>query len=311
MTDPREWKPLRITPADTGTTADVAGMIDYLDATDIDDSLTRHRALLFTGFVVTEPELERVTDRLLARRQSYVHGNSPRSKVGDNIYTSTEFPPEFDISMHNELSYAHTWPSRLLFFCAQPAATGGATPVIHGGLWLAAMDERVRDAFAGGVCYRQYLHGGLGLGKSWQDTFETADRASVEEFLSTSRASWEWTEAGGLRISQVRPAMIDHPVTGEEVWFNQVDQWHPAALGDETMQALMSIVPEDELPQSVAFADGSPIPADCALRVRQIGLELAVDVDWRRGDVLLVDNVAVGHGRRSFTGSRRILVAMS
>jgi len=36
-----------------------------------------------------------------------------------------------------------------------------------------------------------------------------------------------------------------------------------------------------------------------------------VDVDWRTGDVLLVDNVLLAHGRRPFTGDRRVLVAMS
>ena len=41
------------------------------------------------------------------------------------------------------------------------------------------------------------------------------------------------------------------------------------------------------------------------------GLDAAVDVDWNVGDLLLVDNVLVGHGRRPFTGQRRVLVAMS
>ena len=40
-------------------------------------------------------------------------------------------------------------------------------------------------------------------------------------------------------------------------------------------------------------------------------LASAVDVDWRRGDLLLIDNMLVAHGRRPFTGSRRVLVAMS
>jgi hypothetical protein len=176
---------------------------------------------------------------------------------------------------------------------------------------VAALNPQIRAAFKGGVCYRQYLHDGQGLGKSWQDTFETTDHAEVETFLAVGRAAWEWTESGGLKISQTRPATARHPVTGEEVWFCQMDQWHPATLGEETMRELMTIVPEDELPQSVAFADGSPIPAEYAIEVRKLGLELAVNVDWRRGDVLLIDNVAVGHGRRTYTGERRILVSMS
>jgi len=309
--DHRAWQPLEITPEGAATGGGMDGLLGYLESVDLDRLLVEARAVLFSGFGIDEIELEKVTARLLARRQAYVHGNSPRTKVGDNIYTSTEFPAEYDISLHNELSYAHTWPARLLFFCARPAATGGQTSIIHGALWLESLSQELRDAFKDGVCYRQHLHGGMGLGKSWQDTFETDDRADVENFLAASRAAWEWTAAGGLKVSQTRPAIIDHPMTGEAVWFCQMDQWHPATLGEETMRELMAIVPEDELPQSVTFADGTAIPAEYAIEVRDKGLELAVDVAWRRGDVLVIDNVAVGHGRRAFTGSRRILVAMS
>jgi alpha-ketoglutarate-dependent taurine dioxygenase len=290
---------------------DPDGLMKYLDEADVDGLLLEHRALVFRGFDVTEETFERVSSHLLRRREAYVHGNSPRTKVGDNIYTSTEFPPEYDISMHNELSYAHVWPSRLLFCCTRPAKSGGATPVLHGGLWLDAVGTEIRDAFRAGVCYRQYLHGGVGLGKSWQETFETDDPATVDEYLRAGDATWEWTDTGGLKVSQVRPAMIAHPVTGEEVWFSQMDQWHPATLGEETMRELAAIVPEDELPQSVTFADGRPIPAQYATTVRDIGLTLAVDVAWQGGDVLLIDNAAVAHGRRSFSGSRRVLVGMS
>jgi alpha-ketoglutarate-dependent taurine dioxygenase len=306
-----DWQPLEITPESAGVTGDVDGLLRYLSTADIADLLVRHRALVLRGFGVDEERLELVSSRLLRRREAYVHGNSPRTKVGDNIYTSTEFPPEYDISMHNELSYAHTWPARLLFCCAQPALTGGATPVIHGALWLESLSPEIRRDFEPGVCYRQYLHGGLGLGKSWQDTFETRDRSEVEAFLAAGDATWEWTGSGGLKVSQTRPATARHPVTGQQVWFCQVDQWHAATLGEETMRELMAIVPEDELPQSVTFADGSPIPADYAIEVRETGLKLAVDVGWQRGDLLLIDNVAVGHGRRAYTGARRILVSMS
>jgi hypothetical protein len=35
------------------------------------------------------------------------------------------------------------------------------------------------------------------------------------------------------------------------------------------------------------------------------------DVPWRRGDLLLIDNMLTAHGRRPCTGDRRVLVAMS
>jgi hypothetical protein len=209
------------------------------------------------------------------------------------------------------LSYASRYPSRLLFYCEQAPATGGATPVVDGAGWLAALDDEVRTAFAGGVRYRQNLHNGLGFGKSWQQTFETDSRTDIERFLGESGAEWEWRSDGGLRVEQRGPATIVDERTGSEVWFNQADQWHAAGLGDDTAAALAAIMSEDDMPQSVAFADGSPVPVEYVTQIRERGLAEAVDVSWSQGDLMLIDNVLVGHGRRPFTGPRRVLVAMS
>ncbi|MFD3468134.1 TauD/TfdA family dioxygenase [Streptomyces sp. NPDC058682] len=311
MRDLGSWKPLEISPESVDADRGVDGLAEHLDSLpDLGNLLVRERALVFRDFGVTREELDTVMDRLLPNRAAYVHGNSPRTKVGQNVYTSTEYPPEFVISMHNELSYAHQWPSRLLFFCDIAAESGGATPVVDAALWLSSLDDEVREAYADGVRYTQNLHGGRGLGKSWQETFETDSADEVERFLTGAAASWEWLRGNNLRVTQNRPATLRHPVTGEEVWFNQSDQWHPAALGEDAA-ALARVMPAEDLPQSVSFADGSPIPAEYVLQVRDRGLAAAVDVDWRPGDLLLIDNVLVAHGRRPFTGSRRVLVAMS
>jgi alpha-ketoglutarate-dependent taurine dioxygenase len=304
------WQPAVIEAAGSGIDASPAGLAEYLRDTDQGDLLARRGAVVYRGFGVTPDSYDSVADLLLPSRLAYVHGNSPRTKVGRNVYTSTEYPPEYDISMHNELSYSHRWPARILFFCELAAESGGATPVIDGGLWLEGMDPEVRTAFAAGVRYTQNLHDGMGFGKSWQATFETEDRAEAEKFLDGADTQWEWRPDGSLRIHQCRPATLRHPVTGGEVWFSQVDQWHPAGLGEEAA-LLAEVVPEDELPQHATFADGAPIPPEYITHIRETGMRLAVDVRWRAGDLLLVDNVAVGHGRRAYTGRRRVLVAMS
>jgi len=307
----QDWRPCEIDPAGARAEASPAGLVEFITTHDEGALLTEAKALVFRGFGIDTDTLEQVMDLLLPKRLAYVHGNSPRSKVGRNLYTSTEYPADQTISMHNELSYLHRWPSRLLFFAAVAAETGGATPVVDGAAWLAGIDPDVRSAFAGGVRYTQNLHGGAGFGKSWPDTFETDERDRVDAHLAEAGAQWTWKADGGLRVSQTRPATVRHPDTGVEVWFNQADQWHPAGLGDGTAAALAEIMPADELPMSVTFADGSPIPAEYVTHVRDVGLRLAVDVDWRQGDLLLIDNVLVGHGRRPFTGARRVLVAMT
>ena len=212
--------------------------------------------------------------------------------------------------MHSEMSYSSTWPSRIMFICDRASATGGATPVADTQLWLQSTDDEVREAFAGGVRYTQNIHGGVGFGKSWQVTFETDERSVVDAWLEDTGADWAWKPDGGLRISQVRPSTLRHPVTGSEHWFNQADQFHVAGLGEDAA-TVAAIVPEDLLPQSVSFADGSPIPEEFIRHIQETGLSLSCQTDWHAGDVLLIDNVAVAHGRRPFTGDRRVLVAMS
>lgn len=288
------------------------GLAEFLGSPtfDLASRLIEDKAVVFSGFHISEDGLEPILDLLLADRLAYVHGNSPRTKVGANVYTSTEYPGEFTISMHNELSYNAQWPARLCFFCVTPAETGGATPVLDAALWLDSLDDEVRTAYQGGVRYTQNLCDGFGPGKSWQATFETEDRETVEKLLTAAPVEWEWRRGGTLRISQTRPSTTRHPVTGTEVWFNQSDQWHPAALG-KAGAALVKVLPFDQLPQSVTFADGTPIPDAYVLQVRDRGLAAAVDVEWRAGDLMLIDNVLVAHGRRPYSGSRRVLVAMS
>jgi len=83
------------------------------------------------------------------------------------------------------------------------------------------------------------------------------------------------------------------------------------SLGVDLPADLTELLEPEDLPQSVTFADGSPIAAEHILQIRERGLIRAVDADWHEGEVLLIDNVLVAHGRRPFTGSRRVLVAMS
>jgi alpha-ketoglutarate-dependent taurine dioxygenase len=303
------WAPHEITSESTGT-RDLAGWLAGLGRDGLAEMLIDRRALVFRGFDVQPESIDPVLDHLVPNRLPYVHGNSPRTRVQGNLYTSTEYPPRFTISMHNELNYARRWPARLAFYCQQAAPQGGATPVLDGELWLNSLDAEVRDAFAGGVRYIQNLHDGYGFGKSWQDTFETDDRGAVERYLGDAQAEWQWGSEG-IRVIQDRPATTKHPVTGVEVWFNQADQWHPAGLGDQTAAELYDILEPDEFPQYVTFANGSRIPDAYVEQIQNRGLEHAIDVDWRPGDVLLIDNVLVAHGRRPFEGSRRVLVAMS
>ncbi len=271
-----------------------------------------HRAggVLFRGFGVKAVlEFREVSVAVRPELGAYVGGDSPRIRVADNVYTSTEFPPHVEIGLHNEMSYSSWWPERLFFFCQTPAAKGGETQISDGRRVLANLDGAVRNRFADkGVQYEQHLRhaeGPPGPGKSWQETFETEDRAAVEAHARDGGMDWEWT-GRGLRTSIRRPGVLDHPETGEMVWFNQANLWHAASESAKKWDA-----PPGEPHHHARYGDGSDISMGDLEAVDSAYRRAELTFPWEAGDVLILDNRLMVHGRKPFEGERAVFVAMA
>jgi alpha-ketoglutarate-dependent taurine dioxygenase len=273
----------------------------------------RSGGILFRGFKMTgATDLEHIVRAVSAQPLNYIGGNSPRTRVSEKVYTSTEYPADQIITLHNELSYAPSWPMKILFWCEKPAADGGETPIMDSRLVLRLLPNSLVDRFqARGLIYLQTLHDGAGLGRSWQSTFETADRSAAEQFLNKNGVEFEWTERNGLRIRYHRKALEPHPTTGEMLWFNQADQWHPSSLDAETRKLMESIIKIEDFPHNVVFGDGSPICEEDIATIRNTLWDSAVVFPWQQGDLLLLDNMLVAHGRRRFKGPRKVYVTMA
>ena len=276
----------------------------------IEDTLLETGGILFRGFPMVDVDsFEAIVAALSGELLSYSYRSTPRSEVSGRIYTSTEYPPEQSIPLHNEMSYSASWPLKIWFFCHRAAPEGGATPLADSRKVLARIDPEIRRRFAErGVMYVRNYSDRLDL--PWSNVFQTEDRAAVEEFCRTAGIRYEWGEEGRLRTSQVCQGVARHPLTGDAVWFNQAHLFHVSSLGEEIGSSL-SAMAEGELPRNACYGDGSAIEADVLDHVRGAYEAETVAFPWRSGDVLLLDNMLTAHGRAPFRGPRKVLVGMA
>jgi alpha-ketoglutarate-dependent taurine dioxygenase len=267
--------------------------------------------ILFRGFEITSaPEFEAFCAALAPELMGYGERSTPRREVGGKVYTSTEYPADQHIPMHNELSYASAWPRKIWFYCHLPAVWGGETPIADSRRVYCTIHPAVRDRFVD----RQVMYVrnfGEGLGLTWQEVFQASDPAAVEEYCRNADIELEWLSGGRLRTRAVRPATVRHPVTGEDIWFNQAHLHHVSALPETARQALLEVVSPDDLPFDTFYGDGTEIEVEALAEVRRAYAEASVQFGWKRGDVLMLDNLLVAHGRAPYAGERKILVAMA
>jgi alpha-ketoglutarate-dependent taurine dioxygenase len=277
----------------------------------VSELLLKHGALLFRRCGVDDgARFRQVVGATAEELLQYQERAAPRREVGARIYTSTEFAHDQTIPLHHEMSYSHNWPQRIWFFCQQPAASGGCTPIADDRALLPQLPASIRERFErDGVMYvRNY---GEGADLSWQEAFQTSERSAVETYCERAGMAYEWRSGDRLRTRYVGPAVVRHPRSGEVVWFNHAHMFHVSNLQPEVRDELLKQFAEDELPRNVFFGDGTPIEPSALHAIRTLYDRTAVRFAWQHGDVLLLDNVLTSHGRDPFEGSRTILVAMT
>jgi alpha-ketoglutarate-dependent taurine dioxygenase len=300
--------PLVIEPAARGVdlTLWAAGNREFLDA-----NLLKHGGLLFRNFPVgTAAEFEAFIKAVSGAPLEYRERSSPRSRVSGNIYTSTDHPANQSIFLHNENSYQQTWPLKIFFFCETPAESGGETPIADVRKVYARLDADLKARFAQKL-WMYVRNFGDGLGLPWQAVFQTDDRAVVEAHCRQHGIEVEWKAGDRLRTRAVRQTVARHPRTGESVWFNHATFFHVTTLEPQLCAALLQEFAEDDLPTNTCYGDGTRIEPETLAQLRAAYTQEAVVFRWQQGDILLLDNMLVAHGRAPYAGPRKILVGMA
>ncbi|MEA2119040.1 condensation domain-containing protein [Halovibrio sp. HP20-50] len=275
----------------------------------IEQHLRTHAGILFRNFgLTTLQEFEAFAEAI----QPGLYGNYgdlPKKEGGRNTYRSTPYPERQMILYHNESSHLERWPRKQLFFCEFPSPVGGATPIVDCREMLRQLPADVVEEFERkGLLYVRTFTRNLDV--SWRDFFKTDSKEEVEARLKEAGIEWQWLGDDELQTRTRCPAVVTHPVTGDRVFFNQVQLHHVSCLEQDVKEDLLGMVGQERLPRNVYFGDGSVISDEMMKVVGEAYEACAVRFDWRRGDVVMVDNMLAAHARDPYEGPRKIVVAM-
>lgn len=274
----------------------------------LETNLLQHGAILFRDFRIDSVlEFEKVANAICPDLFAN-YGDLPKAGNSEKVYSSTPYPSDRAILFHNESSHLHQYPLKIWFFCVQPAQQGGETPIVNCHKVYQLLNPKVRSRLAQKqlMYVRNYIEG---LDVSWQDFFHTTDKTVVEQSCRQSRIDCQWS-GNNLRTSQVRPAISHHPKTGKPLFFNQVQLHHISCLESNVRASLLSTLGAKNLPRNVYYGDGSPIEDSVMAEIGAAYQQAQVSFPWQQGDILMLDNMLIAHGRNPYQGSRKIVVAM-
>lgn len=278
----------------------------------IERSLLKYGGVLFRGF-----RLDGIEDFGSIVRISY--GNlidyndraTHRTHVKNKVYTVTDYPPGLEIILHNESSFAAKFPMRIFFYCIKTAEKGGETPIADVRRVYEQIDPSIRKPFEEkGVLYVRNLAGGP-FGFTWQEVYQTQDKSEMERFCKESETDFEWIDDNKVRTKQLRPAVAKHPVTGELLWLNHATVLNVFAIEQKLQQMLLKFFKGKDLPNNTYLGDGSSIDREIIEKLKEAYDTHTTTFPWQVGDVLMLDNMLVAHGRKPFSGKREIVVAMA
>lgn len=281
------------------------------DKVQIEKLVSQYGAILFRGFEVDCKEVfNNFIDQVSEGAIQYNERSSPRHSVFKNIFTSTDHPEDQEIIQHSEQSYNKQFPQKIFFYCEQPSEVGGNTPLADARKIYQRIPKKIRDVFEEknyrySRCFWQIM------GTTWQTAFQTESKEAVAHYCDNNDIHFEWQSDDALKTYQIRPTTAYHPSTNEACWFNHCTFFNVYSLDDDIQEILLDSFEPDELPNQTFYGDGEQIEYEVIQQLKQAYIDEKVDFDWQKGDVLMIDNMLVTHGRQSYKGNRKLLVGMS
>ena len=239
--------------------------------------------LLFRGFTADTGIFREFSNLFSNDFLDYAGGAFNRRVINDDktILSVNDFQTE--IKLHGEMYYQKNIPLMLWFFCANPAAKNGETTVCDGRQFFAELSNSTKELFS----QKQLKFTAKMNQEEWQRKYKTDDVNELKEICQKNDTHLTIYEDQSILIQYICPVVIPSRCGKYQIFIN-------------------SLLPGMQLnPDLWKFDDNSKIPDELMKELNGIAERITTNIDWQKGDILMIDNTRVMHGRRAFTDETR------
>ncbi len=272
---------------------------------------TQHGAVLLRGFPVTSAEdFDVLVQALSLPNFPYKKSlsNAVRINRTERVFSANEAPPDVRIFFHHEMAQTPLFPKWILFSCEIAAEQGGATPICRSDILYQRVAEKCPEFIAAcesrGLSYTNVMpdtdDAQSGMGRSWRSTLGVETREAAEAQLAELNYSWQWLDNGCLKATTPPLPAVVEVSQGRKVFFNQLIAAFCGWKDDR-----------NDPSQAIRHGDGSILDADAVRVAADFAEQLAFDLQWQVGDVVLIDNTIAMHARRPFVGKRKVVASLA
>lgn len=300
------------------------------------DLLVKHGAILFRGFeVINSEHFQIIMSALTENLASSYDGPAIRRTVSSNVFTTTEIADNAMTPPHTEIAYAYKRPGILAFYCNIEPLIYGETPLFNCASVYNALSKEGKEILDRGVKYirkhpKKYpkffeLIGAGRIGTSWTQRYGTENKQEVEKAVEASGFEFEWGKHDELKIISYPPAVITHPITNKknvnifylhyynafksiQLFKNRYSFWVRFKLILSTI--IMALSGKGVSLTKLYTHNEKPFPRFLVKELHNLFWEHSVIFRWKKNDVLVIDNIALAHGRMNVSGPRKILAAL-
>jgi alpha-ketoglutarate-dependent taurine dioxygenase len=255
-----------------------------LDREEIINLFKSYGFLLFRGSENSVDTFTQLTNSLSKDFLDYTGGFFNRRVINGNatILSVNDFNDE--IKLHGEMYYQQNIPLMLWFFCAHPASQDGETILCDGRQLFNELSSPLKELFSNKKL--KYKVGHLDK-EAWHKRYKTNDLRVLEQTCRSNNLILQINEDESINIQYICPAI------------------HLSRCGKYRIFINGLLVVKQLAPNAVCFDDDSEITDDIVSELYEMAERITTEISWKTGDILMVDNTRMMHGRRAFSDTQR------